>query len=89
MYLFSRRLIIRAMDNTLLQDHEMLAHARRPDEGFGTAVQIHDGMTPEEALLLLRAVLGLRVDTIHTMRRSIPRCEVRPKFEPPGYSQTG
>ena len=52
MYLFSRRLIIRAMDNTLLQDHEMLAHARRPDEGFGTAVQIHDGMTPDEALLL-------------------------------------
>lgn len=89
MFLFSRRLIIRAMDSSLLRDSEEIALARRPGEGFGTAVQLHDGMTPEEALLLLRAVLGIQVDTIQTIGRAVPRCEARPNFDPPGYSQTG
>ena len=89
MFLFNRRLIIRGLDSSLLQDQDPLTCARRPGEGFGTAVQLHDGMTPEEALLLLRAVLGLQVDTIHTLTNPLPSVEVRRHFNPPGYSQTG
>jgi len=89
MFLFNRRLIIRGLDSSLLKDQDPLTCARRPGEGFGTAVQLHDGMTPEEGLLLLRAVLGLQVDTIHTLTNPIPNAQVRGNLEPPGYSQTG
>ena len=81
--LFARRLLLRGLDGDTLSDTDPMRLSHTAGEGFGTAVQLHDGMTAEEAMLLLRAVLGLRVDTIETLGQSIKqiadRTQTRPK----------
>lgn len=87
--LFKRRLLIRGSQGDMLEDDDRMILAHCPGEGFGTAVQLHDGMTPEEALLLLRAVLGVRVDTVETLGRSPTQIARGTGFDPPGLPKAG
>ena len=67
----------------------MLSLARQPDKGFASVVQLHDGMTPEEALLVLRAVLGIRVDMIEVIRQVNPENSYTSKALPPESFRAG
>ena len=88
--LFNRRLVLRSTsDEGLLKDHQVLSLARQPDKGFASVVQLHDGMTPEEALLVLRAVLGIRVDMIEVIRQVNPENSYTSKALPPESFRAG
>lgn len=89
--LFGRQLVIRGADGDSLPDTEPLELARKPGEGFGVAVQLHDGMTADEAVVLLRAVLGIRSEMIETIRmpRPGPTMPESQRDYPPGLSQSG
>ena len=85
--LFGRQLVIRGTDQAALADTQSLEMARNPGEGFGVAVQLHDGMTAEEAVVLLRAVLGIRSEMIETIHLPLPTASKH--GHPPGLSQSG
>jgi hypothetical protein len=88
--LFKRRLVIRSISNEgLLKDDQEISLARQIDEGFASAVQLHDGMTPEEALLVVRAVLGIKVDMIEVIRQVHPGSVNRSQALPPDSSRAG
>ena len=89
--LFGRQLVFRGADGNSLPDTEPLELARKPGEGFGVAVQLHDGMTADEAVVLLRAVLGIRSEMIETIRipRPGPTMSQSHRDYPPGLSQSG
>lgn len=80
--LFRRCLLLRGVDGDILCDTDPIRLARCTEEGIGTIVQLHDGMSAEEALLLLRAVLGLQVDTIETLGQSIKQIAGRSLSDP-------
>ena len=88
--LFNRSLVLRSTSSEgLLKDHQELELARQPEKGFASAVQLHDGMTPEEALLVLRAVLGIKVDMIEVIRQVNPENSQSSKAIPPESFRAG
>lgn len=70
--LYRRRLLIRLEDGSLVDDAEPLERGCNPELGFGVAVHLHTGMTADEALVLIRAVLGIRAEMIEIIRLSSP-----------------
>ena len=70
--LYRRRLLIRLENGNLVDDAEPLERGCNPDQGFGVAVHLHSGMTADEALVLIRAVLGIRAEMIEIIRLSAP-----------------
>ena len=70
--LYRRRLLIRLENGNLVDDAEPLQRGCNPDQGFGVAVHLHSGMTADEALVLIRAVLGIRAEMIEIIRLSSP-----------------
>ena len=72
-----------------MKDHQELSMARQREKGFASAVQLHDGMTPEEALLVLRAVLGIKVDMIEVIRQVNPDTSQNSNALPPESFRAG
>jgi hypothetical protein len=50
---------------------DCLGRAAGADPGLGTCLVLHDGMTGPEAVVLFRAVLGIRADLIRIRRKQV------------------